>query len=105
MNPHTETDVLRNRHVWKKSVCLKDHAHVTLVGRLVCNFYIIEDNLAGGGNLKTCDHTKRGRFAAARWSKKRYKLSLLNFQIEILNRSASGKLLGDIRKYKMRHIN
>jgi hypothetical protein len=84
-NAQAKGDILKDRHIGKQGIGLKDHTHVSLVRRLVGKVGTVQRDGATRRSFKARHHAKRRRFSTSRGSKERNELALIDIEIEILN--------------------
>ena len=75
--------------MWIQRIILEDHRHVPVTGLYFVDDFSVHAYLALGHILKSRDHSKCGRFAAAGRPDKNNKFLFLDLQLKIFDRGKS----------------
>src|SRR5208283_1876291 len=76
--------ILRNRHVRGKSVVLKDHRDVAVLGIDVGDIAIADPDTSGVQRFQSGHHPQRGRLAASGWTDHNDELAITDDEIEAI---------------------
>ena len=82
-----ECHVLKYGQVRIQRIVLEHHGNITVAGLEVVDHHAVDLNSTLGNVLKTCDHTQRRGFSAARRAYEYDKFLIGNIQVEVLNRN------------------
>ena len=78
-----ECHVLIYCHVTVESIVLEYHCDISVLGGHLSYILTVDDKVAGGNILKTCDHTKSSGLTATGGTYKNDKLAVLNLKVEV----------------------
>ena len=92
--PQAVGNIFPDIQVGEKGVGLEHHGNAPLVGGDFGNVSFADKHIAAGGILKAGDHPQGGGFAAAGGAQQRHHLTVLDFQIDVVN---SHEILAGIR--------
>ena len=81
-----EGDVVKNRHLRIQRVALENHRHFPVPGALLVGPHPVDQEIAAGNVLQPGDHPQRRGLSAAGGPDKNDKLTLIDFQVEIVHR-------------------
>ena len=87
----TEGDVLRNGHMRKQRVFLKNRIQLALVGRKACDILAVKDHLPGIRRLKSAQDTERSGLPAARRPQERQEFIFPYIEIQVIQDRLSVK--------------
>src|SRR5271167_3047863 len=93
--PHaqTERDVFEDGHVPEKRVELKYEAYVPLARRLVGDVLAVELHGSAIGKFEARNDAEKGRLPRTGWPEQRDELAVRDFQVNILQRCETPKIL------------
>lgn len=75
---------------------MKDHGDIALAWFEAGDVFIVDENAAAGGRLKTCQGAQGGGLSAAGWADEHQKLTICDFQVKVLDRGLGGVGVGDV---------
>ena len=80
----------------EEGVVLKDLIHISAVRGIKSHIPPIDEDLAGGGCVKSTDETETGRLAATGWAEKGHELAGLDLEAGALEGFKGAEAFGDI---------
>src|SRR5262249_20061069 len=99
----TESDILIHSQMRIQSVRLEHHGDLAFRGRHGTDVDAVDEQRPRRCILETRDDSEQRRFAATRWAEQAEELSLLHFEIDILQSFDSAEVLADVSEFNVRH--
>src|SRR5262249_49942976 len=102
-DPEAELDILLRRHVREEAVRLEHHAHIAAVGRKARDVLAVDDDRAGVGAVEAGDEPERRRLPASGRPEQRQELSLLERDVDAVQRDDRPERPPQLLELEVRH--